>query len=356
VVLMPGVDAVSVALMNAPNDFDIAERLEEQRVFVEAHGWGEADIFPLPADASTRTYTRLIDDQRRCLLMDAPVATEKLPEYLAVADHLKNQGLRTPQILAADIKTGFALIEDFGEQTFTSLLAHGTDEHRLYEQAVDVLVHIRNQGDAGLKVDLPPYNMELLLEEVSRFLIWFVPAARGSNVTESERECFLDAWQSALGHVSVDRSSFVFRDFHVDNLMILSGGNGVSAVGLLDFQDALIGSPAYDVMSLLEDARRDVSAQVRAQALTRYLRAFPDVDPFEFKREIILLAAQRHTKVAGIFARQSVERGNHQYLVHLPRVLRLLDEALATSALSEVREATFALVPNLRDIKLEPEN
>jgi len=322
------------------------ERLELQQEFAEKNGWGDADIFPLPSDASTRTYSRLVRGSESCLLMDAPPETEKLPEYLVIGAHLRSLGLRAPEVYAANEAEGFALIEDFGARTFTYCLEHGESEELLYEKAVDVLVHIQKENAAtASSVSLPPYDLDLMLEEVSRFLRWFVPAVRGDDASEKERQAFIEAWYEVLAVVAEKRTSFVFRDFHVDNLMLLEGAEGLQSIGLLDFQDALIGSPAYDLMSLVEDARRDVSPAIRKRVLGRYFDAFPALDNAETLAEVNLLSAQRHTKVAGIFARLATERDQVQYLTHLPRVLRLLSNALDVPELAQVRAVTEAIVP-----------
>jgi aminoglycoside/choline kinase family phosphotransferase len=331
------------------------ERLELQQEFAEKNGWGDADIFPLPSDASTRSYTRLVRGDESCLLMDAPPETEKLPEYLIVGAHLRGLGLRAPEVYAANEADGFALIEDFGDRTFTYCLDRGEDEEFLYDKAVDVLLHFQRETAASAgSIALPSYDMDLMLEEVSRFLLWFVPAVRGEEVSEAERQDFNQAWHEVLVEVAEKHTSFVFRDFHVDNLMLLEGAEGVQSIGVLDFQDALIGSPAYDLMSLIEDARRDISPATRIRILNRYFAAFPGLDQAETLAEVNLLAAQRHTKVAGIFAKLIKERGQTQYLAHLPRVLRLLSSALDAPELTQVRAMTEALVPGFEKAELLP--
>ena len=329
------------------------ERLEQQQAFVDANGWGDADIFPLPSDASTRRYIRLARGNESCMLVDAPPETEKLAEFIQVGAYLAKLGLRVPGILAVDLKEGLALLEDFGDSTFTVLLAAGESEKRLYEAAVDVLIHIRQNTQPATEIDLPPYDMDLMLEEVSRFLRWYVPAVRGSDVTEAEKEAFLAAWETALSEISKDTSSFVFRDFHVDNLMILPDGDGVSSVGLLDFQDALQGSPLYDLMSLVRDARRDVPAETEKACIDRYFSAFRDIDQTEALNTINLLSAQRQTKIAGIFARLATERDMTKYLEHLPRIRSMIKRDLSAPALQPVWRAIKAILPTFENDEIE---
>ncbi|MEX0297446.1 MAG: aminoglycoside phosphotransferase family protein [Kordiimonas sp.] len=329
----------------------VMTRLEQQQKFCDLQGWGCADIFPLPCDASKRSYTRLVDNSRSAMLMDAPPEFENLAAYMRLAGHLSGLGIRTPEIYAYDLEQGFAIIEDFGDDTFTRLLDRGVSDEALYSQAVDVLIHIQKSPDAA-SVEAPPYDEKLLLLEVERFVDWFVPAVRGADVTVEERDIHIEAWKEALQYVANERSMLVVRDFHVDNLMIVDGGEGLAACGLLDFQDALIGSAAYDVVSLVEDARRDVSAEVRALVLDKYFKAFPDLNRNTFNRDMAILGAQRHAKVLGLFARLSRQDDKHGYLKHVPRVARLLDRCLQIPELAKVREVIEALVPNYQQAEI----
>lgn len=332
-------------------------RLDRQLAFAKKHGWADADLFPLPSDASKRSYIRLVKPAGSCLLMDAPPESEKLAEFIKIAEHLQGIGVRTPQIITADIGAGLALIEDFGDDTFTRLLATGYSEEALYLEAVKILVQLHGAADRALQVNVPDYSMEIMLEEVGRFLLWFVPAARGDEATPKETRAFMEAWRAVLEHVASDQSSFVVRDFHVDNLMIVADAqasndafdsndqNATIQCGLLDFQDALKGPPAYDMASLLEDARRDIAPATRATALDAYFGAHKHVDRASFLRDMNILAGQRHTKVAGLFVRLSVTDGKHGYLDHLSRVLALLKNALQAPELAEVNSVMEQIVP-----------
>ncbi|MCK0068704.1 aminoglycoside phosphotransferase family protein [Kordiimonas laminariae] len=318
-------------------------RLEQQEAFVKKNGWEEADLFPLKADASNRTYTRLIDGSRKCLLMDAPPETENLKAYLDTNRYLASVGLRVPEIYAEDLELGMALIEDFGADTFTKLLADGLPEAELYDLATDVLIHTKQQGKPE-GIQLQPYDMAALMREVNLFTEWFVPHVRGESITEAERDVWNSVWQKALANIARDQAVFVYRDFHVDNAMRLEG-EGVTACGLLDFQDALLGSPVYDLVSLIEDARREVSAETRRAVLAKYFAAFPELDRIQFLNDIATLGAQRHAKVSGIFIRLSERDDKHVYLKHIPHVLRLLDRSLSQPHLGEIRDLVHKMVP-----------
>ncbi|MBV1901228.1 MAG: phosphotransferase [Kordiimonadaceae bacterium] len=320
-------------------------RLEQQLEFCNRHGWGAADLFPLPSDASFRTYTRLIEGDRRAMLMDAPPEHENLPAYLKFASHLAGLGLRAPEVFAQDIEAGFALIEDFGTDTFTQLLkADAGAEKDLYLKATDVLVALHS-AEGATDVDAQPYGEKQLLAEARLFTNWFVPAVRGSEATDVEAATFEAAWQVALEHVAHDASAFVLRDYHVDNLMIIKGGTGLASCGLLDFQDALLGSPAYDMVSLLEDARRDVSPSTKSAVIARYYAGMPGINRVQFETDMAILGAQRHAKVLGIFTRLSRRDDKHIYLKHIPRVAKLLQQCLRAPALAGLKHVVEQLVP-----------
>jgi len=336
-------------------------RLDNQLAFVKKHGWEQADLFPLPADASKRSYIRLVKPQASCLLMDAPPASEKLGEFIEISRHLQMLGFRSPQVYAADVEAGLALIEDFGDDTFSRVLARGVSEEMLYLKAADVLVQMHKAGAKAVAGNLPEYSMDILLEEVGRFLLWFVPAARGVEASAAETNAFTKAWCAALESVASDHSSFVFRDFHVDNLMLLTDESAILSgaevcdksasfeCGLLDFQDALKGPPAYDMASLLEDARRDIAPATRASVLEHYFSGCETADRSALLRDMTVLAAQRHTKVVGIFVRLCVSEGNPAYLHHLPRIIALLKTALADPCLREVQNSMEAILPGFTE-------
>ena len=323
----------------------LASRQRDRQYFLKAAGWGDADIKSLVPDASFRSYHRLHQGGAHRMLMDAPPQYENLGAYLDITAHMRALGLRVPRVDASDLASGFALIEDFGDDTFTRLLAAGGNETTLYMLAVDVLKALQSHSDAT-NIDLPPYDMPTLLREAELFVDWFVPAVRGAVPSEGEKKRYMTAFEAALAGVAHDRRALVLRDYHVDNLMITGEGQGISQCGLLDYQDALLGSPAYDLISLVEDARRDVSAATRNAVLDHYFSGWQAADKEVFERDMALLGAQRHAKVAGIFVRLSRRDNKHIYLGHIPRVLRLLDAHMKRPELTEVRAAVMAMLPD----------
>ena len=302
--------------------------------FLATAGWRDVAPAPLAADASFRRYFRLIDGERRAVLMDAPPPHEDVRPYVAVAGMLRGHGLSAPEIFAEDAELGMLLIEDFGDDTYTRLLARGADETRLYTLAIDTLVAL--QRSVTEPPALPPYDEEALLREAALLVEWYAPAVLGTPLSAELHEEYRALWHELAPLVETDAPTLVLRDYHVDNLMLLEGRNGIQGCGLLDFQDALAGPAGYDLVSLLEDARRDVPPTLREAMTERYLAAFPAIDRGRFRRAAAILAAQRNAKIIGIFTRLWRRDGKPQYLGHIPRVWRLLEADLQEPALSRL--------------------
>jgi aminoglycoside/choline kinase family phosphotransferase len=315
----------------------LLERTTQIEYFLAAAGWRGAEMRPLAGDASFRRYHRVRRDGAGAVLMDAPPDREDVRPFVRVARHLVDIGFSAPRIFAADERAGLLLLEDFGDDTFTRLLAAGCDERALYRLAVDVLIHLhRLRTDRAIPAGLWPYDRQRLLEEALLLTDWYMPAVFGQRTQPQARQSYAAAWEQVLSPVLATPATLVLRDFHIDNLMRLPGRSGIAECGLLDFQDAVAGHPAYDLMSLLEDARRDVPTELKDEMLARYRGALGIADWGAFTRAFAILSAQRHAKVIGIFARLSRRDGKAAYLSHIPRVWRLLEGSLLHQALAPV--------------------
>lgn len=314
------------------------ERAAAARTFLESAGWRGALVETLTADASFRSYYLVTHGERVAVLMDAPPEQEKPAAFQQVAEILMALELSAPRIYAADTAAGFLLIEYFGERTFTRALAAGADEQALYQLATDTLIVLHRRWDPALGAALPSFDCQNLPAETDLFLDWTYPALTGKVADELMRERFRDAWMEVLPPAFALPPTLVLRDYHVDNLMVLADRPGVMACGLLDFQDALLGSPAYDLVSLLQDARRDVSPAVEAAMLERYCIAFPEMDHRLFEEAYWVLGAQRSIRILGVFVRLDRRDGKPAYLNHIPRLWRLLDRLLARPELLPVAE------------------
>lgn len=324
-------------------DGDRQSRIES---FLAAAGWGPAARRPLPGDASFRRYTLLDNGGRRALLMDAPPEREDVRPYLRIARHLRGLGFSAPGVLAEDAAAGLLVIEDLGDDTYTRLLDGGHDADPLYGLAVDVLADLhRRPPDVAVPSGLAPYDADAFLAETLLFADWYLPAMTGEPVSDSVRDAYAAAWSRVLAPVCAQPRTLVLRDYHVDNLILIPGRPGLAACGLLDFQDALAGPAAYDLMSLLEDARRDIDDGLAARMKARYREAVPTADWTAFDTAYTILAAQRHVKVIGIFTRLMRRDGKPRYLAHLPRLWRLAERALADPALAPVADWMERHVP-----------
>jgi aminoglycoside/choline kinase family phosphotransferase len=317
----------------------MASRAESRLNFLATTPWRDAAMHAFKQDASFRQYFRLQAGPKPALLMDAPTDKGSIKPFVTISKHLQKLGLSAPQIYRTDEKNGFVLLEDFGDQTFTRLLAQDREELSLYLLATDCLTRLHNHKLAT-KIELP-HREQTQIEEALIFCDWFYPALYGKPCPQKSREQYIAAWQSVLAQRVAGPDVLVLRDFHVDNAMLLSDRSGVQRCGLLDFQDAAIGPAAYDFMSLLEDARRDVSTQTVDACRQRYLENSQVIGSTEnFATDCAIFAAQRHTRIAGIFMRLYKRDGKKLYLQHLPRVTRLLRGHLDHPAL-DVLERWF---------------
>jgi N-acetylmuramate 1-kinase len=306
--------------------------------FLSRNGWAGASRSLLAGDASFRRYDRIVDGKRQAVLMDAPPPDEDVRPFITLARHLIGLGYSAPEILATDEKAGLLLLEDLGDNTYTRVLAEGGDEPALYELAVDVLIDLhRRAPDQVVPAGLPGYGNGRMLDEAFLAPQWTYAAFAGDVPPEDVRRAYGDIWLQLFRVIHRGPKTLVLRDFHVDNLIWLQDREGIRACGLLDFQDAVAGHPAYDLMSLLEDARRDIDGGLKSKMTQRYLSAFADLDQDAFRDAFTILAAQRHAKVIGIFTRLCQRDGKPDYLVHIPRVWRLLEAALENPILSEMK-------------------
>ncbi|HEU0099967.1 MAG TPA: phosphotransferase [Allosphingosinicella sp.] len=307
--------------------------------FLAMHGWGGAEIRPLAGDASFRRYFRVHRGAETAVLMDAPPEHEDIGPFLAIAGHLLDRGFRPPRPLAIDRGNGLLLLEDFGDDRVGPLLQREPGREReIYESAVDILARLAAEpAPAGL----PPYDEPAMEREVALFPDWYVPALE----MEIDGPGFLQAWRQVWGDVLrvVEESPvLVLRDYHADNLMVLPGR---TELGLLDFQDALAGHAAYDLVSLLQDARRDVSPELEEEMIGFYCERANVADRNLFRAHYEILGAQRNTKIIGIFTRLWKRDEKPFYPTMHPRIWNYLERNLAHPALAPVSAWFDANVP-----------
>lgn len=315
--------------------------MRDAAAFLRAAGFASARLLPLPSDASHRRYARLLGGPAPALLMDAPPPEDVRP-FLAVQRHLAGIGLSAPAILAADEAEGFLLLEDFGDATHAALLDGGQDPLALYLEAAETL--------AALHAAPPPPHLpawgaeEMARATAATFLDWWWPAAFGAAADAATRADLAAAIRAMVAPFA-QAGCFVHRDYFPANLMRLPARPGPRRTGLIDFQDAAHGSPAYDLVSLVEDARRDVAPGIRAAAIARYLEARGDLHREDFAAAMAACAAQRHLRVAALWVRLDRRDAKPHYLVHGPRCWRLLAAALEHPATRPLRDFLDARIP-----------
>jgi len=349
-----------------------AERIIAARRFLDTTAFAEAARLRIQGDASTRSYERLTLSDKRAMLMisprrpDGPPVRDGKPysaiahlaedvrPFVAVANGLRQLGLSPPQILDAELAQGLLLIEDLGDQTVVAGDPPAPIEER-YRAAVEVLVSLhRYQLSESLPVSphveykLPRYDMDAFLIEAELLLDWYLPRL-GAEVTQDMRKNYVALWRKALQPAIDAKPTWVLRDFHSPNLIWLPERKDMGRVGLLDFQDAVMGPPAYDVASLLQDARVDVPEAMEIALLGHYVRSRRQIDeefdPKSFVTLYSTLAAQRASKILGIFSWLDRRDGKPQYLRHIPRVWGYLQRALAHPALAALKTWYVARVP-----------
>ncbi|MDH3579943.1 MAG: tRNA (adenosine(37)-N6)-threonylcarbamoyltransferase complex ATPase subunit type 1 TsaE, partial [Hyphomicrobiales bacterium] len=321
------------------------DRLEAMAEFIEREGWGAAAVSYLQGDASTRAYAQLSTDGQNAILMDAPKIpdgppvrngkaystiahlAEDVSAFVAVANALREAGFSAPEIMAHDLAHGFLILEDLGKRVFAAEIAAGGDEEILYRAAADALVALRKVPaveklalPGGAHHRLPPYDVAALEIEVELLLDWFWPLVHGQAAPDNARAGFLEHWRPLFAQLGAEPEGWVLRDYHSPNLLWLPERTGLARVGIIDFQDAVRGPAAYDLVSLLQDARRTVSPALEETLFRHYCASVEgseaSFDPDSFKATYAMMGAQRNTKILGIFARLATRDGKRDYLSH----------------------------------------
>lgn len=329
-------------------------------LLLEKAGWSQALRTPMTGDASPRAYERLTDENgRTAILMIAPPRplgpplrfgrtyveiaklSNSLRDYLMIGEGLRMLGYSIPHVYAYSLDEGLALIEDFGTQTIVD--ENGVHPAR-YTEAVMLLADLhlrllpRDLLFEGQAYPLPLYDIDAMLIEVELALDWYAPAvARGAPSTGARMQ-FLNVWREILAPALSVTPTWVLRDYHSPNIHWLPERHGLARLGLIDFQDAALGPPAYDLVSLLQDARQKPSEELEAQGLATYIQRRKQADPLfdveSFVAHYAIMGAQRATKILGVFTRLDKRDGKPQYLRLLPQIERNLARNLAHPTLA----------------------
>jgi tRNA threonylcarbamoyl adenosine modification protein YjeE len=334
------------------------------RAFLDEAGYRDATRRHLTGDASVRAYEHVYAGGTRLVLMDAPhhapgpilahgkyyqqIAhiAEDVKPFIAIGRHLVSRGLRAPAIHETDIDQGILLIEDLGSDGV--LDADGAPIAERYRESAACLAHLHGQPSArdlpvadGLVHSVPDFDRDAMQIEVSLLTDWYLPWKRGTPASEEERRAYVAIWDGLIGSLSAAEQNLLLRDFHSPNIMWRPKATGTDRVGIIDFQDAMIGPSAYDVASLVQDARVDMPDAVAEDVLAHYLSLREKQGGFDrerFLRDWHVMAAQRNCKLAGIWVRLMQRDGKPAYMRHMPRTFRYLTRALSHPDLAPLRD------------------
>jgi aminoglycoside/choline kinase family phosphotransferase/tRNA A37 threonylcarbamoyladenosine biosynthesis protein TsaE len=347
-------------------------RLGALRAFLDSAGAMDAGRQRMPGDASTRSYARLIRDDGSEILMNSPQRpdgpaiydgrsysaavhlAENVKPFVAIAGGLRERGFSAPAIRHADLDQGFLITEDFGHAG----IIEGDPPRPIaerYEAATDMLAALHRERLPDILLltpqqtyTIPVFDIDAWLVEAGLMLEWYMPD-RGAEPSPELRAEFFAMWRQLLARPAAAPRTWVMRDFHSPNIIWLGERSGILSVGIIDFQDTVLGPAAYDLVSLLQDARIDVPEQLELALLTRYIKARrsadQNFDPAQFAELYAIMSAQRNTRLLGTFARLNRRDGKPQYLPHQPRIWTYLNRSLAHPALSGFREWYEAHVP-----------
>ena len=307
-------------------------RPEKIERFLRHHGWDDAKTEKITSDASNRKYTRLFKKQNTSILMDSdPTTNESIENFIYFTKQLRKQKFSAPKIYGQDICNGLLLLEDLGSDSFANILKSKPHlENHIYQEAINQLIEIRKNKIPHLT---RKYDLKILLQEAVLFSEWYLSPLRASY----ESSHLLKILRVTLQETLKQDTTLVLRDYHAENLMWLPNRRNNRRVGLLDYQDALAGNPAYDIASLLKDARREVPKKLQEELIKYFLKK-TNLDHAVFSRDYSILSAQRNLKIIGIFSRLSIRDNKSGYLDLIPRVWKNLQDDLKHPSLNELSE------------------
>ncbi|MCJ8310735.1 MAG: phosphotransferase [Rhizobiaceae bacterium] len=346
-----------------------AQREQQIVSFLASHGHGDSRRSHLTGDASTRAYELIEPSEGPSLiLMNAPAQpdgppikdgrpysqiahlAEDMHAFSAVAKRLQNNGIRVPDILAQDLDLGLLLIENLGTGGIITEDRQPIADRYLASMETLAAIHDGQWSrevalEDGVVHRLPDFDREAILIEVDLLAQWYAPYRLGGKLSAADYDAFVAIWQDLADEIEAAERSILLRDYHSPNIIWMEGAEGTDRTALIDFQDALWGPTAYDVASIAQDARVTVSADLEQQLVAHYLAHRSTIDTDHFERCYPVLAAQRATKVAGIFVRLAQRDGKPNYLAHLPRVEDYLKRSISHPRLADYRDWLQSVLP-----------
>jgi len=334
--------------------------------FLQENGWADAKRTPFPGDASSRAYERLTRGDEQIVLMNAPFMPHKDPysteaklagsdpnAFICLATALTRRGFSAPHITATDTNNGFMLLEDLGADLFSQVLVNDpSKEKELYSTAIDCLAAIYRSSFSdqlsahGAEWHVRKYDAQALQTEADLFLEWYVPEF-GNRIDETAKAAWYEIWADAFLHLEAHAHGLALRDFHADNVFWLPEREATAKIGLIDFQDALIAHPSYDLVSLLADARRDVDLDMADSLISQFCQQAGIPDDNKFRAAYAVQAAQRNAKILGIFVRLARRDGKECYLDMIPRVAQHFTRDISHPALVKMHQWVTTYAPTV---------
>lgn len=290
---------------------------------------------PIVGDAGLRDYLRAETEDSSYIIMNCPPSYVSVKPFIKVANFLNKNGFSAPEVIKSDIKNGFLIIEDFGSLSVKNYILKNDamEQKKIYYSSIDLLIQLQNTFPPE---DLKPFDNNLLRAELNTFTDYYIPHKTGSNASKGELEKFYEIWEDVLARQEPFNNSIILRDYHVDNMMYLENRQGIKKLGLLDFQDALIGSPVYDLVSILEDARIDVDRDFALNCAS-YFAEKKRVDLQHTILNYHILGAQRNLRILGVFARKYIMDKDDTYLQYIPRVIKYLGYDVSHPILAPIK-------------------
>lgn len=314
----------------------ISSRKTDLEEFVQSYFPEGVQLYiPLQGDAGLRSYFRIKANNNSYIVMDCPPTYCSIEPFIKIGRYLRSQDFSAPEIFHFDIKKGFIVLEDLGDLNIKNFIQNSPNilHKNIYYLIIDTLVSLQEKDPVS---NLKIYDNQFLLDELKIFIEWYIPYALNRNLTPIELDEYQNIWQEILSNQIPFNSCLVLRDYHVENIMYLEKYQAIKALGLLDFQDAVIGSPIYDLVSILEDARIKVPQDLAADCI----KYFAKQRKFEVAEVLInyhILGAQRNSRILGVFARKFARDQNDNYLQYIPLVLEYLNYDLSHPVMSKLK-------------------
>ncbi len=308
----------------------ILKNMKNIRIFCDENSINFKSLKPLKNDASKRRYYRFTNNNKEFLLMDSSLEIDSLKRFIKISKWLKSNHLSSPEIYIKDEKSGILIIEDFGNTKYSILCKKEKEKKKFYyRQAINLLILLSEKKKPSFIKD---YNLSILKDELDLYIKWEL------NIKKNKK-AFKDwnrIWNGLLSNINYEKKAVVLRDFHVDNIFYLRDRNKLEKIGLIDFQDSLIGHPAYDLVSLIQDVRVFISIKEQ-NSFYNYYKKYAKINNNQFKYAYLVLGTQRLFKIIGIFKKLAIEDGKIDYLRYLPRTKKLIKYNLKNPIFTELK-------------------